>query len=88
MDGAAAGVRRRIRLSRRCALLGAKTGTAETPEDGDFAWLVGAVRVPGAAGAPHTLAFAIVLEGTMGLSIQHTPDVLERTLHGAVPACS
>lgn len=87
MDGAAAGVRRRLRLSGRCALLGAKTGTAEAPVGGDFAWLVGAVRAPEASGGTRTLAFAIVLEGIQGLSIQHTPAVLERTLRGAVPAC-
>ncbi len=92
MDGAAVGVRRHVRLGPRCPILGAKTGTAETPSHEDVAWLVGAVRVPdagreGDAGRARTVAFAIVLEGIEGLSIQHTPRILERTLHAAVPAC-
>jgi hypothetical protein len=86
MDGAAVGVRRHVRLGRRCQILGAKTGTAETPSHEDVAWLVGAVLVPD-AGGERTVAFAIVLEGIEGLSIQHTPRILERTLHAAVPEC-
>jgi peptidoglycan glycosyltransferase len=88
MDGAANQVRRRVRIGGGCRILGAKTGTAETPSDEDFAWLVGAMSVPDAGAGARTLAFAIVVEGIQGFSIQHTPGVLERTVREAVPSCS
>lgn len=87
MAGSGAAVASELGLGARCSLLGAKTGTAETPSEEDYGWLVGALRVPGRGDGERTLAFSIVVEGIQGFSIQHTPGVLERMLRRAAPEC-
>jgi peptidoglycan glycosyltransferase len=86
MEASGRPVGQQLELGGRCQLLGAKTGTAETPSEEDYGWLVGALRIRDEP--ERTLAFAIVVEGIRGFSIQHTPGVLSRMLRRAMSACS
>ena len=74
---AGSSVRRRTSLPPGWALRGAKTGTAQV-RGGDDAWLVGVLRNP----AGRDFAFAMVIEGIEGTSLNSSPGVLARLVKG------